>query len=365
MRKLIFYNWLKVFFYAALSFLLLLTIATLVSGFTRDSVTSSQVLINYLFELPKWFKNLLPFACLMATLFSLNFLKARNELIAIFSLGMSHRAFIQVVVQAATIVMAVQLLVSAYILPSVTKKRYEWLIETGANFKSNLPASFNLSKKTGKKIWYKMENGFFNFVALDQVANELKEVEIFFISKNHLVERFVKAKSAIFKKDNLWEFHDVLFLYNLEGEEFPIIEMKNISSYALLENPENIRKVFSEVETLPIEGLYSYIKNIKRTGINTSEFEVLLLEKINSALICIVFALIPIFSIYSPSRRHSSFGKIVFFTLVFGVVYWLISSSMLALGKNGSLPPVIAVFSVPFIFILLISSIIYKNRKLG
>ena len=91
LTKIVVFGWLKAFLITASALLLLLTIGNLVNQLMREVISAQETIINFLFELPSWINNIIPVACLSATLFSLEKLKTKNELVAILASGHSSK----------------------------------------------------------------------------------------------------------------------------------------------------------------------------------------------------------------------------------------------------------------------------------
>ena len=357
-------QWLIPFALSLFFFLLLITISTLVSGMLRSSVTPTQVLINFLFDLPKWISLIIPFACLSATLFCLEFLRSKNELVAVYAAGFSYKNLFFLVGQITIIVALCEFLLTGYVAPSVLGFKIRWLEKTGANFKSNQFSQVGHSLKAGGKIWFKSGNQYFSFLAFDKEKQEIIDVSIYDIHNNESFKKIIKAKKAKYKSENNWVLIEPTNLKSLNTQEFPIQNSPSELEFNLNQTPETLNKIEAEVSALNPFELASFIKQIKKSDINASNYEIQLFEKISKPLICILFALLPLLGFSSANRRQTSFGKTVAITLVFCVVYWLLQSTLQAFGQNNKIPSFIAVFSMPLIFIAIIVSGYNKKAKL-
>ena len=364
--QLVVARWVRSFVLAASAFFLLLTVVTVLAGMTRSSVTMGQVLQNYLYELPKWGKNIVPFACLVATLFCIDQLRNRNELVALYSLGHSPWRAVFSITACAAIIAAVQFYTAAYVAPWATRHRHQWIADTGANFQlqSDFESSNLTTQKTSQSVWVKLPQGYMSFVALTDSGNDLREVEIDYINKDKKLETVVVADSAKFKRDNLWEFHNAKIYRHLADGGFPEYLKKDVTSYALMETPDHLLKAYSDVAALNLPHLGEYIHNIKRTGINAATFEILFWEKYNAGLVCLLFSLIPITGLFSPARRQVKVGHMIVFTVIFGSLYWLSQTGLTSYGERGQFPAWISVFGTSTLFALVLARQFWKFRKL-
>jgi lipopolysaccharide export system permease protein len=213
-------------------------------------------------------------------------------------------------------------------------------------------------------IWYKSQGYFSSFAAYDRKNQELKDFSIYYLSDKGLIESIFKAKSAKYDSENLWQLTGLEILQNLSDDKFPQKRKEKSLLISLDEKPSDFIQFESDISTLNIFKLYSFITRLKKTGINFTDYEIMFLEKLSNSLICIIFALFPLAGIFSPNRRNSSFGKSIVLTLSFTIAFWGIYSASISLGTSGRVPPLVATMAIPFLFSLFIGNTYFKNKKL-
>jgi lipopolysaccharide export LptBFGC system permease protein LptF len=133
---------------------------------------------------------------------------------------------------------------------------------------------------------------------------------------------------------------------------------------ALDEVPEDLNQFESDITTLNIIELNGFIDRLKNAEISYTEYEIMFFEKISLSIACITFALFPIFSLFTPSRRSSSFGKEVIYCLIFTIGFWTLYSGSLSLGSAEKIPIYLSALLVPTLGLIIISSVFLKHRKL-
>lgn len=363
-RRLILFNWLRFFFYAFFVFMLLIFVSTMVSGISRSSVSAMEVLTDFSLDLPKWLMATIPISCLCATLFFLDRLKSRNELIVIFASGFTRRDFILTIIFVTCIIAGLQFGISTTVQPILNKMRNDWLSSSGANFKSTAHDGLRKTIISSDKIWYKSQSYFLSFHSFDKKNNVIKNLDLYSIGQNQQIEGILMAKEAIYESGHLWNFRSITLFSSLNHLNFPKISTAPDKMMEISETPEDFKQIESEVNNLKFKEFYRYISKLKSSGINTDELEILFYNKIEVAIICLVFSLLPITAIYSPSKRHSSFGKNAAFTFVFALLYYFVYSTLLELGNNGQLPPLLAAFLIPGLFTFYLFYQFIKNKRL-
>lgn len=360
LSRLIIKEWFKSLIAAVVVLFLLITTADLLNGFLQGKDVS-RVFLEYSLKMPDLMGRVFPICCLVASLFSLNRLKAHSELISILAAGYSYLKIYTLIGLCALSVVVVQFLNLGFLEPAANKlKRQE--IEKSRKSEGKYLTRSSLE---GGKFWYKSQNYFASFSYFDRRNKSLNELEVYFFSPEHLSTRIVSAKKALSQGDGKWLLNDVTELSELQGASFPQQKMIPELVINLAEVPEDFGEFEADLTTLNFYKLAIFIGRLSKTGINISEYQILLFNKFFLSFICLVFALIPLSSLFNPNRRSDSFGKNVVLTLLVTIVFWVLYSGAVAMGNSGNLPPLVATGIVPFTFLGYVVWTFLKNRKLA
>jgi lipopolysaccharide export system permease protein len=364
LKTFIFKEWFKVFFSSAILLFLLISVANLITGFLRGNVSAADVIMNHLLETPGAMNKILPVSCLVASLFSINKLKSRNELTAIFASGFSRKQFFFTIFQASFLVAIFQFTMSGFIDPYVKRHRSTLISNPESKFK-NLQSKGLRAKTIGSgKLWYRSNDYFFSFSTYDKNRQKLHNIALFFIDAENKLYRTITAESMKFMKKNEWKISKGVESYGLSKNSFPIIKTLYNQTLSISERPQDFLQIEADITTLNVLGLYMYIKQLQKSGINVSEYLVLLYDKFASSLICILFSLLASIAIFTPNRRNSSFGRNLVFVFIFTLTYWLVYSYALELGKSSRILPLVSAFTVPMLFLVFLIFTFFKNREL-
>lgn len=360
LSKLIVKEWFKSLVGAVTVLFLLISTADLINGFLQGK-EATRVFLEYSLKMPDLMGKMFPICCLVATLFSLNKLKGHSELISILAAGYSFKKIYFLIGISALSVVGVQFLNLGFIEPFANKvKRQE--IEKS---KKSEGKYLTRSSIEGGKFWYKTPAYFASFSYFDRKTNSLQDIEIYFFSPKHSSEKILKADRATFIEKGLWELSHVTQLSSLDTQTFPMESYQKEMKVMLEEEPEDFGEFEADLTTLNFFKLRQFINRLSKTGINVAEYEILLLNKLFLSLVCLVFALIPVSTIFNPNRRSSSFGKNVVQTLLVTVVFWVLYSSAIAFGNSGAVNPWVATGIIPFLFFSFVLWTYMKNRKLS
>lgn len=364
LRKLIVTEWIRFWFASLISLFLLLSTGNLVNGFMRTNVETFEILMNYFIQTPSFLIQVLPVSCLIASLFSINKLKNRNELTAIFASGFSRQSFIGTLINISLGVCLLQFLISAFINPYMSSKKTDLLAGSLSKFR-NLKSKGLTSTISSGEIWYKSGNYYFSFSHFNNDDKSINNVKIY----TYDVEYKLKSLSFISRlayneNESTWSAQDQTLITNLNMKSFPSFETLS-TPISLNEKLSDFEKIESDITTLSFFSLYDYIVQLEKSGINSNEYYVVFLRHISDSLICIIFSLLAAIPIFNPNRRNSSFGKSASFVFIFTIIYWLVQTYFLELGMNLKLHPLIACFTIPLLFSSFIFIVFYKNRNLA
>ncbi|MDD0854763.1 LptF/LptG family permease [Halobacteriovorax sp. GB3] len=363
-KKLIITEWIRFFIASFIAFLLLVSVGSLISGFLRSNITAAEVLLNYFVELPITLNRIIPISCLIASLFSINKLKNRNELTAIFASGYSRKKYVVDVFQVALVVSLLQFFVGAYMQPYFKKQRHNLIEDADDKFRNLQSKGLKASTIGSGLIWYKSKEYYFSFLSFDSKKNKILSPNIFYYNSDYHLSKKLIAKEIQYNDGN-WVAKDIIKITKLNETTFPITQHIDSEVIKLEETLADFKQIEADITTLSYNELLSYINNLTSSGLNVDEYTVLFLEKISNSVICIIFALIACVPIFNPNRRNSSFGKSILFVFVFTIVYWLVNSYAIELGINSKINPYTATFSVPVLFLFILSFFFLKNRKLN
>ncbi len=359
LSQLIVKEWFKSLIAALVVLFLLITTGDIINGFLQGKAFL-QVILEYSLKMPDLMGKMLPICCLVASLFSINKLKGHSELIAILAAGYSYTKIYSLIGICSLCMVILQFANLGYIEPYANKVKREHIEKS----KKSEGRYLTRSTLEGGKFWYKSQHYFAAFDFFDRTNKKLQGIEVFWFDNEARTNKIAKAQEAQFVNGQ-WIFKNVQETTNLANVGFPQIYNIPEKILGLKEVPEDFGEFEADLTTLSFFKLSEFVRRLSKTGINMNEFNVILLNKVALSLTCLIFALIPLSSLFNPNRRNSSFGKNVVFTLAVTITFWVAHSSLVAYGSSGNLPAVVAVFVIPGIFLAFVAHTFWKNRKLA
>lgn len=358
-KKLIIKEWARFFFGSVLVLLMVLSLGNILNALLRDAGDFKSIIISLYLEIPSFLIKIFPVSCLIASLFSINKLKNRNELTAIFASGFSRRRFIFGIGTIGALVGVALFFINAYLVP-MAKHEQDYLKKGKAREKSNV----SINALNSGKIWFKGQDYFFSYSSFDVKTNTIYNLTLYFYDSQFKFTEQISGAFADFKKNKEWTLHRAFHYTNLDNKTFPAVKYQDEKAISIRESVSDFTQINADIKTLNIWKLYDYIGVLKTNGINYSEYFVTFLDKFSSAFTCLVLSILASIALFNPNRRNSSFGKNVAFVLSFTFVYWFIYSYFLSLGQSSSIPAVAATFGVPSVFVLYLAIYFIYHRKL-
>ena len=361
LSKIILKGWFKSLLSAVVVLFLLITTADLINGFLQGK-DGARVLLEYALKMPDLMGKMFPICCLVASLFSLNNLKGHSELIAILAAGYSYQRIYLLISGCALIMVFTQFMNLGYLEPYANKVKRQEITKS----RDSEGRYLTRSSVEGGKFWYKTGHYFASFTFFDRKNLALNNFEIFYFNEDHFGTKIIQSKNATYQPASKnWLLTEAIETIGLHRATFPLQQLPGEITLNLQEVPEDFGEFEADLTTLSFVGLYRFVNRLAKTDLNISEYEIILWNKVFLSLTCLIFARIPVSTIFNPNRRSSSFGKNVAFTLLTTVVFWVLYTSAVALGNSGTLTPIVATGIIPMILLSYVLWTFNKNRKLS
>jgi lipopolysaccharide export system permease protein len=336
---------------------MVLSLGHILSGLLSAHKELKFLLTDLILEWPTFLIKIFPVACLIASLFSINKLKSRNELTAIFASGYGRSRFVVAICVAGSVAGIILFYINAYIVPYAKHQQALLNNPVAAN-------SISINALNSGKIWFKGKDYFFSYSSFNTRMQELHNLTLYFYDNNFQFTEQISAPVATYDSKNNWILKNALKTTNLQNQTFPDIKKYPKLSFELNESVSDFQKINTDILTLSIWRLYDYISVLRASEINPDEYYVIFLDKFSSAATCLVLAVLASIALFNPNRRNSSFGRSVTLVLGFTFFYWFVYSYFLTLGQTSHLPPIVATFGVPMLFVLYLFFYFIYHRKL-
>jgi lipopolysaccharide export system permease protein len=337
------------------SFFLIFFVVELVERINKIIVYKAPlylILEYFLYTIPPFLSQTLPFATLLAAMITLGILARNNEIVAMKAHGVSTYRIIVPLLILATSVTAFLLLCNETIVPySARKAGYVWTVkikqeEERAFFKLN-------------KIWYRGEDIIYNIRLLEPKKDVLKGVTIYHFDKAFNLRQRADAREARWNGYS-WTFYHVVIRDFLPGGKVStmIYDERDIP---IPERPEDFKKGMKNPDEMTYRELKAYVEELRNEGYDPTRYVVDLHHKVSFPFLTLIMVLMgsPL-ALAASQGRGGGIVQGVGLSIVIGFVYWVAFAISVAMGHSGTLPPFIAAWA-PNIFFGLIGGFILES----
>jgi lipopolysaccharide export system permease protein len=302
----------------------------------RDASTGT-LLRFYGYQIPGAIYQLAPVACLMATLFTFSSLHRSNELVALFSSGISLSRLAAPVLILVGLIGGFLFFMGDQILPRFTqKKNYVQYVEL-----EKKPGLYSTVKTN--RIWYRSENILFNIKTLNPKAAKAQGITLYYFDNDWNLVQLVSADS-VDMRGHEWELNQGYVTLFATESSFPLTKSFASKIISMNEDLGDIQTSSNSSDVMTMRELSRFIDHNKEAGLDTIHYEVDYHAKFGFAFATLVMALLGVpFSIHRTRSGGAMVNLGICLGLAFG--YWTLYSSCITLGQHGTVPPLVAAWT--------------------
>lgn len=321
----------------------------------RNAEASGGALFRYYsYKTPAVIYQLLPVACLMATLFTLSNLNRTNELTALFSLGMSLFRVAVPILLAVVVVSMAGFGMADRLLPKFAQRaNYIEYVEI-----LKRPGMYATVKTN--KIWYRTENILFNIKTLNPEARKAQGITLYYFDPNWSLTQLITA-DEVDMQGSQWNLKDGLVTLFGTESSFPLTKSFTTKTIAMNEDLTDIQSTTNSSDVMSLKELGRFIERNKEAGLDTLRYEVDYHAKFGFAFAALVMSMIGVPLSASRARSGGTFVNLGI-CLAMAFVYWGLYNSGITLGQHGYIPPIVAAWG-PNLAALAVAFLLLKRLK--
>jgi lipopolysaccharide export system permease protein len=346
-------SYLKFLVIAALSIYVIFLVVDfreMIDDVIRNQVPGRMILRYFKFRSPWVINQILPVACLVATLLAFGVLTRFNEITAMKAGGLSLYRISMPVIGATILISTFAFGMEGYVMPISNQKANQ----IRDQIRGNPPRSHNQSQKR----WVVGKDGlFYNYRAYTSPSARflrLAGAGVFqgfsvyrFDPKSFSIRERVFAKEAVWG-DGTWTLRDGWQRkFDADGamSSFEPFQEKKIQ---LRQAPSQILGEEKTPDQMNYWQLRGFIEDLKKRGYSVQELSVDLYEKLALPFVSLVMVVLGLPFAFRSGKRGSLYGIGLSIGLV--VIYYATFAVMSALGEIGFLPPFLAAWAPNILF---------------
>jgi lipopolysaccharide export system permease protein len=342
----------RVLFVALLSFIAIYVVVDLIDhldDFLQQSARPADVARYYLNYIPYIVVLTLPIGTLLSTLFVIGEMGSANELVAIKAAGISMYRVAWPLLRLGLIISAISLLLGELVVPQANDVRREIL-----DLRSAAATETHLRHITRQdRAGYVLYAGYYN--SEDMRASNVTIVQF----RDDRAHRRIDATEMAWD-DQGWMLTNATDRIYSEGRQV-LTEHLHMRLPTLTLRPADLARQFREPDQMPYLELRDYIAQVRESGGDASRWLVDLHLKIAFPLSSVMMIWLG-FPIAARSWRG---GKAMYigWTLLIGFLFFVTVRAGQAMGRAGSVSPVVGAWSAAVLFLVLGALLFHWTRK--
>jgi lipopolysaccharide export system permease protein len=315
-------------------FSVIFLVADFTSTVARFGVGTGVLIRFYANYLPTVIYQMVPVGCLVATIFTVSTLNKSNELVALYSFGLSLARICMPILVFVGLISVLAFWVGDRVLPVTMRNRnYIYYVEM-----KKKPDLFSTVKQD--RIWYRSNNVIFNIGVFRPEESIAQGLTMYYFDEAWKLVQLVRARDVAINRSS-WTMRDGTVTLFTEDSSFPLTRQFKEKTVSMSEDLADITTSRPSSEAMTVKELKRYIDRNRAIGLDTRSFEVDYQGKFAFAFAGFVLAIL---GLPFSTRSQRAGGAMMNIAIVAGMalVYWILFSACLSLGKHGTLPPLVA-----------------------
>lgn len=333
-------------------FLAIDAMSTMVS---YKDVLPISLLKFYGYYAPEIIYRMIPVSALLATVFTLSTLNRSNELVALFSVGMSLVRVTAPILIWVLFLCGGVLYLSDKVLPNFAKqKNFIFYHEI-----KKRPSQYSIVKN--ERIWYRSKDAIFNIKTLNEKTQKAQGLTLYYFNDEWDLIQMITAKSVDVGAEN-WRLHEGSVTLFTKESSFPITSPFKDKTIVMNEDARDLSSTSNTSDMLSLGELKNYIQKNKEAGLDVVRYEVDYQSKYGFAAAAFVMCLLGIpFSVGKTRSGGIMINLGICLALIFA--YWIFFSSALTLGNYSYVPAIVAAWAPNLIMSGLAIYFIYRMKR--
>ncbi len=324
--------------------------------FSELSVPFFWIAQYLILKLPKMISDLMPLALFLATLLTLGALSKNNEVVPIFSAGISIVWLTLPILFVGGMVTALFFVLNGSVVPSTYKR-------------ARVIQQENIEKRGGatlfqNKIWFRLNSQTLLYTqVVHPEENAMYGVHLYYLGNAMPIAEEIEAESLRVGAGGQWVLSNGTRLrYQKDG---------TMIRSSFLQEEVHLGKTLVEIQQIDVQPeemtytrLSSYIDQLQRDGLDATRYQVGLQQQwaFPFANFILVLLGIPIALQY---LQRGGTAKSVLFGLVVVLLYWLLLSIAASFGRLQIVSPFVAGWGPHVLFLLMGASLFLRLHRLS
>jgi lipopolysaccharide export system permease protein len=297
----------------------------------------TDALLFVVLSLPRYAYQIFPIATLIGALAGLGALASRSELVAMRAAGVSIAQIVFAALKGGALLALVAVAVGEGIAPVAEQKALQLRSEA---------QSGQVTLKTQHGFWARDGRSYINIREI-LPGTDLRDIYIYELDEEHRLSLTTHAEEARYERGR-WVLEGIS--RSEVSEDGVSVSRLEQTGWDSLLSPALLKVVILEPHSLPVWGLYRYVRYMAANGQDAGSYEVAFWGKLVHPflILAMIFLSIPILF---GSARTTGIGPRMFFGILVGVGFYLVSQTFSSLALLYDLSAFLAAVIPPFLFL--------------
>ncbi len=288
-------------------------------------------------SIPRYAYQIFPIATLIGALVGLGSLASRSELVAMRAAGVSIASVVFAAFKGGVLLAIVAVAVGEGLAPTAEQYALKWRSEA---------QSGQVTLKTDYGLWARDGSSYINIREILPGAN-LRGIYIYEFDQEHRLTRATHADDAKYV-DGHWVLEGIS-RSGISDDHIDVSHRVQVAWESLL-NPRLLKIVVVEPHVLSVWGLLRYVRYMTANAQDARPYEVAFWGKVVHPflILAMIFVSIPILL---GSARTRGLGPRIFFGVMVGILFYLVSRTFSYLALLYDMSPLLAAMLPPLLFL--------------
>ena len=324
--------------------------------FVKYQATTESIILLYIYLAPTVVVEVLPISSLLGSVIAMILLSRTNEITAMRAAGLGPFAIGLPIAIGASFISLLCFAFSEFIVPITAIKM--------RNVETVLIERRPTAEASDATKWFRDGRELIHFDTFDPTRKVMDGVTLIDVGDDFLPRSFTDAKAAEFQQGTgAWRLTNVSRTFLGDHGESTLGEKLTSILVFLPFKPDQLKKERREPNEMRYTELANSVKLGEETGMDTAGLRVDYHLKFAYPLAAFVVSLIGLKFTYRSERTLET-AKGVLQAFSIGISYWFIMNAARAMGKQGTLPPMLAAWSGNLVVLTAAFILLWRARRL-
>ena len=316
---------------------------------------TKHIIQFYLYQIPLRMPEALPIASLLASVICMIQLARHNEITAMRAAGMGPLRISVPIIFGGFLCTIASFLVGEFVVPGAARQmHYVQQVQIEGEKDDQIMEGAR---------WARNDNRFFSFDDYDPIAKVMTNYQFIDTSEDFKPKVSFKAKLAFYDaQQNNWLASDVKKIYfRMDGTIYKSEELPS-ATVEFPVAPKKLRRDRRQPSEMSFAELSENITRGENSGIDTLSLKTDFHVKFAFAFAAFVVCLMGLKFAYASERSVES-AKNVLIAVLIGMSYWVVLTTSTALGRQGTLPPLLAAWGANIVISVIAILTIWRTAR--